>query len=209
MIKHYNERHATYTSDRFLKYINIEKIKVIVEGGSRDLIDALYLEKYFQRAHIHSFECNEDAYNICQTNIQQSLGRIKLNKLAMCDVDGEIFFHPFDHSVTDEHDIGVSSIYRHIDQNSVPQKTVKVNSIRLDTYCVANNINRIDYLCLDVQGAEQLVLSGLGNLLSEITYIVLEDDSMFYTGATNVNSILLKDFELVDMICNDKLYIKK
>jgi len=37
MIKTYTQRHGTYTSDKFLNYIDKTKVKTIVEGGSRYL----------------------------------------------------------------------------------------------------------------------------------------------------------------------------
>ena len=109
MIKTYTDRHATYTSNNFLKHIDNKKVKTIVEGGSRDLIDALFLEKYFTDAYIHSFECNKEAYEICRSNLKQSSGRIKLNEMAMTNKDTELSFYAFNHDITTEHDIGVSS----------------------------------------------------------------------------------------------------
>lgn len=209
MIKTYTERHATYTSEKFLKHIDRDKVKNIVEGGSRDLLDALFLESYFENANVHSFECNSEAYEICKKNLKCGFGRIKLNDMAMSNEDGELSFFAFDHNKTEHHDIGVSSLYRHINQHDVPQKEIKVKGIRLDTYCKLNNIEQIDYLCLDVQGAEQVVLQGLGDLLDKVTYLVLEDDSMFYTGATPVKLHTLEKFELIDTICNDKLYVRR
>ena len=209
MIKTYDNIHATYTSKQFLNFIDVKDVNVIVEGGSRDLVDALYLEQHFNNAQIHSFECNEEAYAICSKNLNRSKGRIKLNKLAMTNKNGELSFYAFDHNVTDHHDIGVSSLYKHKDQNGVPQKEITVLGTRLDTYCNNNNITSIDYLCLDVQGAEQSVLEGLGNMLTTIKYIVLENDSSFYSDAPEISEQLLTNFKVVSKICNDSLYIRK
>lgn len=209
MIKTYTSRHGTYTSDKFLKYIDKTKVKTIVEGGSRDLIDALFLEEYFNGAYIHSFECNREAHQICLSNLQRSLGRITLNSTAMCNEDAQLKFYAFDHIATEHHDIGVSSIYRHINPIDVPQKEIEVTGIRLDTYCNINNIQQIDFLCLDVQGAEQIVLEGLGDMINKLTYLVVENDSMFYSDAPTINQALLEDFRIVDTICNDALYIRK
>jgi len=150
MIKTYTHRHGTYTSDKFLKYIDKTKVKTIVEGGSRDLIDALFLEEYFNDAYIHSFECNTEAYQICLTNLQKSLGRITLNSTAMCNEDTQLKFYAFDHIVTKHHDIGVSSIYKHINPIDVPQKEIEVTGIRLDTYCSLHNIQQHIFVSLRV-----------------------------------------------------------
>jgi len=209
MIKTYSNKHGTYTSKQFLDFIDLKEVNVVVEGGSRDLLDALFLEEYFQSAHIHSFECNEEAYDICVENLKKGSGRIKLNKLAMAEKDGDLTFYSFDHNSTNEHDIGVSSIYKHKDQNSVPQKPKNVSCTRLDTYCKKNNITKIDYLCLDVQGAEQIVLEGLGDMLSTVKYIVLENDSNYYDGAPVISEQILTNYNVASTIWNDSLYIRK
>lgn len=209
MIKIYNKPHATYSSKQFLNFIDVSEVHYIIEGGSRDLIDALFLEQHFKDARIHSFECNDEAYQICAQNLEKSDGRIKLNKLAMTNTNDNLTFYAFDHDITDEHDIGVSSLYKHKDTNGVPQKEIIVKGMRLDHYCNINNIPRIDYLCLDVQGAEQSVLEGLGDFLKTVKYLVLEDDSSSYYNATAISDILLADFNQVSTICSDKLFIRK
>jgi hypothetical protein len=60
-----------------------------------------------------------------------------------------------------------------------------------------------------VQGAEQIVLEGLGDIINKLTYLVVENDSMFYSDAPTINQALLEDFKIVDTICNDILYIRK
>ena len=209
MIKAYDNIHATYTSKQFLDLIDPKEVNVVIEGGSRDLLDSLFLEQHFTNALIHSFECNEEAYVICSDNLKKSSGRIKLNKLAMTNKNGKMSFYAFDHNLTTQHDIGVSSLYRHKDQNGVPQKEISVMGTRLDTYCTNNNITKIDYLCLDVQGAEQSVLEGLGKMLDTVKYIVLENDSDFYLDAPDISNQLLTNYTVASKICNDSLYIKK
>lgn len=209
MIKTYHNIHATYTSKQFLNFIDVERVSIIIEGGSRDLVDALFLEQHFKGAQIHSFECNDEAYQICAQNLERSEGRVKLNKLAMTNTNDNLIFYAFDHDSTDEHDIGVSSLYKHKNANSVPQKEITVKGIRLDHYCNINNIPRIDYLCLDVQGAEQSVLEGLGDLIKTVTYLVLENDGSCYQNAPEISDLLLADFNLVSTLCNDRLYIRK
>ena len=53
---------------------------------------------------------------------------------------------------------------------------VAVQSLTLDGYCSDNKVERIDYLKVDVQGAELQVLQGAEGLLSNraIKYVLLE-----------------------------------
>ena len=51
------------------------KIILIKNKGSRDLIDAIKLQKYFN-CDVYSFECNPDCLTICKTNYN------KLNEIT-------------------------------------------------------------------------------------------------------------------------------
>ena len=55
-----------------------------------------------------------------------------------------------------------------------PQKEIKVNGIRLDTFLNNNNILNIDLLCVDLQGYELNALKSLNNLLNNVKYIITE-----------------------------------
>ena len=57
------------------------------------------------------------------------------------------------------------------------KETVTVPTTTLDAFCAAENIPRIDFIQMDVQGAEQLVLAGATRMLPHITAIWLEVSS--------------------------------
>ena len=50
----------------------------------------------------------------------------------------------------------------------------KVKTMKLDTFCLKNNIKSIDFLWTDVQGAEKELISGAKNILKNTRYILLE-----------------------------------
>ena len=64
---------------------------------------------------------------------------------------------------------------------------IKLNMKRLDT--ILNNNQKIDFLKIDVQGAELLVLKGSGNLINDIDFILLETNVLQY----NENSPMFYD----------------
>jgi len=51
---------------------------------------------------------------------------------------------------------------------------IEVETITLESFCRASSISSIDFLHLDVQGAELMVLQGAGNFISKIKVIWLE-----------------------------------
>lgn len=74
-------------------------------------------------------------------------------------------------------------------QHARHAETIRIT--RIDEYCRANNIRRINLLKLDVEGHELAVLKGCENLLSQKNIDVIQ----FEFGGCNVDSrVFLKDF---------------
>lgn len=53
-------------------------------------------------------------------------------------------------------------------------KRIEVETITLKSFCNTNNINSIDFIHMDVQGAELMVLEGAGDFIASINAIWLE-----------------------------------
>ena len=51
---------------------------------------------------------------------------------------------------------------------------IKVPAIRLDSFMNDNNIDKIDLICMDLQGAELFALEGMGEKLKNTKYIITE-----------------------------------
>jgi FkbM family methyltransferase len=95
---------------------------------------------------------------------------------------------------------------------------IKVETITLKSFCTENNIPSIDFLHMDVQGAELMVLEGAQDFISAIKVIWLEVSKIeFYKQQPLVEDIqkfmkanhffLLKD--ALNSIQGDRLYISK
>ena len=71
------------------------------------------------------------------------------------------------------------------------KQTVEVLCCKLDTYCEANNIDHIDFVWADMQGAEYDMLLGAKNILPEIRYLYLEyADIELYEGQKSVDDYM-------------------
>ena len=189
-------------------YIN-KDIKLIFEVGSRDCLDAIELNKYFN-CKVFAFECNPDGINECINNIINN-NDITLVKKAVTDYDGTVNFYPFNKEKYNN--IGASSLFE-IDfvSNRDPsdpdygktnvQDCITVECTRLDTFIDNISIQSPDLLCMDVQESELLVLTSLDNKLQDIKYIVLEASSIntYKNGCKliDVHTFLINnDFEFV------------
>lgn len=95
---------------------------------------------------------------------------------------------------------------------------IKVNTTTIKSFCEANDIETVDFIHLDVQGAELIVLEGASNFISRIKAIWLEVSKVpLYKGQPLVdevkefmsrnNFLLLKD--CMEVVQGDHLYISK
>lgn len=137
----------------------------------------------FQAARIHAFEIVPETHARFISNVRSD--RVVINNFGLADRPGdiEINYNP-------KKD-GLSSLIEGTDINK-GQWTTRGVEIRCgDEYCRANDIKSIDFLKMDVEGAENLVLLGLDDMLSSNRIKVIQ----FEFGMINIYSkFLLIDF---------------
>jgi len=164
---------SSYLHPKFVHRINRNRIRVIVECGSRDGLDSLALNQFYAPEKIYAFECNPEAIEICKRNLADS--PVVLIEKAVYNENKVIDFFPTDMEKSTNKELGASSILWHLDnKESYFQKKTQVEAIRLDTFMDQENIPHIDLLCMDVQGVEMEVFEGLGKQLSKVKYIITE-----------------------------------
>lgn len=160
--------------------IGDENIKIIFEFGARYGEDTVQFAIKYPHATIYTFECNPNTLPICKQNISE-FKNIILTERAVSDQDGEISFFSIDKEKTitswEDGNQGASSLFKASKKYPVEnyvQKEIKVESITLKTFMKNNDIENIDILWMDIQGAELLALKGLENKLNNVKIIHLE-----------------------------------
>jgi FkbM family methyltransferase len=91
-------------------------------------------------------------------------------------------------------------------------KTITVQTKRLDTWCQENAIDRIDFMWMDVQGAEIDVIQGGRNALRNTRFLYTEySNKELYEGQLTLKQLLkeLSDFEVVVRYSDDILLRNK
>jgi len=78
--------------------------------------------------------------------------KIQILEMAVGEVNGTVQFH----RNFEAHNFGLGSMRA----QSADEYTVEVPMVCLDSYLKLNGVNQIDLIKIDVEGAEQLVLSG-------------------------------------------------
>ena len=182
MLQYDYKRAMSYLEPIFLENIDKTRVQTIFELGSRDLLDAHKLEDYYG-CPVYAFECNPDCLEICDSVANTFENKnIHLIQKAVSLVDGPVSFYSFD--ITKYDNMGASSMFK-IDFNNrdkddpdynlpSPQKEIVVEGTRLDTFMSDNRVDRVDMLCVDLQGYELAAIQSLGDRLQCVKYIIVE-----------------------------------
>jgi FkbM family methyltransferase len=173
-------------------FISKLKLKTIVEIGANDGTDTLKFRKMHKESRIVCFE--PDPRNIELLKKAEIDKIIELYPFAVSDTNGAATFHLSD--IDNQSSSGWSSSSlkkpeRHLDLH--PQvkfnKNIIVDTIALDTFEPLKD-TEIDFIWMDVQGAEDLVLKGATETLKRTKYLHTEySDSPLYTGQPNKKDI--------------------
>lgn len=152
-----------YISPQFKQHIDIDTVEIIFEiGMGNGLFTQQLLNVYNKCKHIHSFECNPDAFEQCRQNVA-SIPNITYNELALAEFEGEIPFYK----------AGLSSS-RFVNKNLHAIEGIYIPCTTLNKYCEEHEVDRIDLICMDTDGSEFEVLMGGTDMLFNIKWIIME-----------------------------------
>jgi FkbM family methyltransferase len=167
-----------YLRDEFASRIPKDTITTLFELGCESGQDTLLLRDRYRNAAIYAFECNPDMLPITRTALANQ-PRITLIENAVWDEDGPLPFYPV--TAASQNGIrisnpGASSCFRARSDyhQSYEQREAMVQAIRLDRFAHERGIDKIDLICMDLQGAELRALRGLGRLIRSVQYIISE-----------------------------------
>ena len=112
--------------------------------------------------HIHCFEPHPHL----SEKVIQTYPNVKMNKICLTDNIGNITINIPMWSV------GLSSVinrpvFEKLRQEGQEIKKLSVETNTIDNYCKINSINEIDFIKIDVEGAELIVLKGAQNMLKD------------------------------------------
>jgi FkbM family methyltransferase len=202
----------------FLKLIG-RPDPVILDIGCNDGAEIDRFLKMFPKCQVHAFEPDPRPRARFKKHIRDK--RVKLWPLAISAQDGEAEFHL---SSADQAPTGVQmpeggewdlsgslrKPAKHLDFHPWVKfdKTMKVETMRLDTFTQRNRITRIDFIWADVQGAEADLIAGAAESLKFTRYVYTEyNENEMYQGQVGLRKLieLLPEFEVVVRFPDDVL----
>lgn len=166
---------------------------IILDIGACELEDSIRYKNLFPNAVVYAFEPLKKNYEKCILNKNKFSSEIRVFNFALSNKNGFSNFYVSEGQpegvIDSEWDYGnkSSSLLEPVKSANHSwlkfDKLEKVITKRLDTFCIENNITNIDFIHLDVQGAELLVLRGAGKMLNQTKSIWLEvSQKEFYKG---------------------------
>jgi FkbM family methyltransferase len=158
-----------YWDERFMKHLDISKIKTIFEVGARYGDESAQLSSIFNNATIYSFECNPLTIEQCRSKLSKHPNIIFFD-YGLGLNNEELPFFSYMHN-----NDGASSLLKRIDFKETQQQTGIVKIKKLSEFVFENNISEIDLLCMDVQGYELNILKGSEDFIKNIKYVIMEE----------------------------------
>lgn len=201
----------------------------IFDVGACEGEDSIRYGRRFPNASLYAFEPLPENQRLAKANIERySACNVELIGTALSDRSGETVLHvssgrPEDLFAGEDWNYGNKS--SSLLQPASPEpmygwitfcETALVATDTLDSFCERRGIRKIDFLHMDVQGAEHLVLVGASRMLSRTTAIWLEvTERALYQGQhtrAEIKAFLTKHgfrlaLEVMLDIEGDQLYV--
>lgn len=208
----------SYFNKNWIKEIIGEKDTLtIFDVGAFNFDDSISFKKEFPNSKVYAFEAFN--YNYQTYGNWAIQNGVNIYNLAISDTNGETTFY----NSTDLNGrqwTCSGSILKPSAKEGVEiheglhynKEGVKVQTMRLEDFCVSNQIENIDVIHMDVQGAEYYAVKGLGKFRPKILFCeTCEYES--YEGSLTLNDLdkLLFEmgYEIKERLIYDTLYVLK
>lgn len=177
----------------FLKKILTDKFKnkpvILFDIGANVGNYSLYLNELFPSALIYSFEPNPISFQKMKAGIK-GIHNIHIQNIGIGKGVSQLALHTYRNDPASEHASMIKEVMT--EQHDSPDCIeFLVDVIDLDSFCIKNNISKIDFLKIDTEGFELSVLQGATKLINAKAIGVIQ----FEFNEMNVYSrVFLYDF---------------
>ena len=168
-----------------MKKISKLKLKEIFDVGCHQGEWSLALSNLTEENKIHTFEISNSNFKILEKKLNKN--KFINNNYGLSCTDGIIDYKDYG----DGSQINTSIIQSGFHDDYSKFNIKKANVKSGDTYCKEKNIKFIDFLKIDTEGSEHLVLQGFSNMLSQNNIRLIQFE---YGYANGDAKFLMKDF---------------
>ncbi|OWK25875.1 methyltransferase, partial [Rhizobium yanglingense] len=167
---------------------------VILDIGCNDGTDTRRFLRLCPKAQLYCFEPDPRAAARFREYLNLYADKVKLFEIAMSDRNGRIDFHPSNGDGNAKEWDRSGSIRRpknHLSEYDWVRfnRPISVETRRLDDWCSEAGLNKIDFIWMDVQGAEANVIAGGEQTLSNTRFIYTEySDQELYEGQLSLRA---------------------
>lgn len=141
--------------------------KLMIDVGANCGHFSRFFADSFPQTQIFAVEPSPDLQPVIQENLK---GRnFTLVPFAFADQDGEMEFY-----VSKNSQQASSLIKENVEEFDTNIQTIKVRTKRFQSFLAENQIDKIDVLKMDCQGAEYMILKNAEEVLAKTDYLILE-----------------------------------
>lgn len=146
---------------------------VILDAGAHDGGDTLKTRQVWPNATIYAFEPLPELFNRLKENTK-NFPNIHCYPLALSDKTGRAKFYISTSGSDCSHSLLAPKDHLKYHPDVLFEKTTEVLVMNLDEWAKMNNINKIDFMWLDMQGAEMQMLQAAPEILKTVSVIYSE-----------------------------------
>jgi FkbM family methyltransferase len=149
-----------------IKIIHMSKEEIFVDIGANTGYYTLNIASKLREGKIISIEADPDTFKILEKNCNMNkIYNLEMHNVACSNHEGNIDFFK-----TDKHS-GINSILNQTENNNFNK--IKIKSNTLDNI-LNSRFKKIDWIKIDVEGAELFVLEGAQETLNYTKHIIIE-----------------------------------
>lgn len=162
-----------YDIPKYLLKPHMPHKAVMIDCGAHYGTDSVELARVFPDATIHAFEPVPFIFDAMQRGASK-YKNIKCHQLALGPSSGILTMHVS--SGTSDASSSLLAPKTHIEDHPDVffKEQIKVETLTLDDWCAKNNIPRIDFLWLDMQGIELQTLQASPKILNTVKMVHTE-----------------------------------
>lgn len=153
-----------YFDGIYTDILNQKKDMTIIDVGANIGVVTQHMRNYAKK--VYSLEPSPEHFNALKSNKEfNNWDNVEVFNVALADTDGAMTMHSFSSNRT------CNSL-----TNDYGQDSYMVNTTRFDTFMKDNNVDEVDFVKFDVEGAEDMILrsEGFKNIATKIKAIEVE-----------------------------------